>query len=437
VSVVSSGVARTLEFDPGQFDYDGSVDARSLGLEGESARGVGYGGLRILARMNDPDHLDEVVSFRGASYFRLIGPGHVYGTSLRGIALNTAEPTPEEFPDFVRFWVEEPAPGDTVLVLHALLDGPSVTGAYRFELVAGRGPEVAAAREDTRPAWMSVRARLFARTEIPRLGVAPLTSMYLHGDVDPPASAWVRPRVHDAEMLVMETHAGEVIARPLSSPDRVRVTSLRDRDPRGFGLAQPRRSFDDFLDLEAEYHRRPGIWIEPLARWGEGGVLLAELPTTSEFADNVVAFWAPDDTLRAGDRIDFAWRVRTFDTGAPTRAEPLGRVVRSRIGGAGLPGQADPPPAHHRRIVVDFEGEGLRAVPEDAVVDPVLFASTGEVRDLRVERLPAGGRRATWILEGEPGVPADMRIFLRAPSGRTETWSYLLDLPAPAVPEAR
>jgi len=425
VHLVSSGASRALSFDPSMFDWDGSLDARDLGLDGDA----GFGGLRILSRMNRADHLDEVISFRGASYFRMIGPGQVYGASARGLALNTAEPEPEEFPDFVSFWIEEPQPGDSVLVLHALLDGPSVTGAYRFELTAGRAPAVIPG-EVSRPSELRVQARLFARGTIPRLGIAPLTSMFLHGPLDPGAGDVIRPRVHDSEALIMETHAGEVIHRPVTNPEWVRVTSLRDRDPRGFGLAQPERDFEAFLDLEADYHRRPGLWVEPEGAWGEGGVLLAELPTESEFVDNVVAFWAPDDTLRAGDRRDFSWRLRTFDAVPPTTAQPIGRVVRARIGGAGLPGQAAPPPASHRRVLVDFAGNGLAALPPEAEIEPVLYSSTGTVRDLRVEPLPDGGRRATWILEGDPGVPADMRIFLRTPTGRTATWSHLMDVPA-------
>lgn len=424
VHLVSSGSARTVSFDPSMFDWDGSLAPDDLDLEPDA----GFGGLRILSRMNRPDHLDEVVSFRGASYFRLIGPGHVYGASARGVALNTAGAEPEEFPDFVEFWVREPAPGDSILVFHALLDGPSVTGAYRFELVSGRGPGTAGA-DEVRPSALRVQARLFARGTITRLGVAPLTSMFLHGPLDPVGADALRPRVHDSEALVMETHAGEIIHRPVTNPDDVRVTSLRDRDPRGFGLAQPERDFDAYLDLEAQYHRRPGLWVEPEGAWGEGGVLLAELPTDSEFADNVVAFWAPDDTLRAGDRRDFSWRLRTFDSGAPTQAEPLGVVIRARIGPAGLPGQSVAPPLYHRRVLVDFGGSGLAGLPPETEIEPVLYSSTGTVRDLRIEPLPDGGRRATWILEGEPGVPADMRIFLRAPQGRTATWSHLLDLP--------
>lgn len=431
VHLVSSGASRVLSFEPSMFDWDGSLDADDLGLDA----GAAFGGLRILARMNRPDHLDEVISFRGSSYFRLIGPGHVYGASARGIALNTAASEPEEFPDFVDFWIQEPAPGDSALVIHALLDGPSVTGAYRFELVSGLGPDVV----DTvgaRQSDLRVQARLFARQRIDRLGVAPLTSMFLHGPLDPLGTDAVRPRVHDSEALVMETHAGEVIHRPITNPDWVRVTSLRDRDPRGFGLAQPERDFEAFLDLEAQYHRRPGLWVRPEGAWGEGGVLLAELPTESEFADNVVAFWAPDDTLQAGDRRDFTWSLSTFDARPTTDAQPLGVVTRARIGGAGLPGQAAAPPRNHRRVLVDFGGPGLAGLPPEVELEPVLFQSSGTVRDLRVEPLPDGGRRATWVLEGEPGVPADMRVFLRAPQGRTATWSHLLEIPVAEPPEA-
>lgn len=426
VVLVSPTGAQLLRFDSARFDYGRDTDPAQLNLGAEA----GFGGLRILARMNRPDHLDEVLSFRGASYFRLIGPDQVYGTSARGVALNTAQAEPEEFPDFVKFWVQQPEPGDSVLVVHALLDGPSITGAYRFELTAGSGASVEGER---RPSVLLVMARLYARRTVPRLGVAPLTSMYLHGALRATDRDVMRPRVHDAELLVMATHAGEMIVRPLSNREQIRVTSLRDRDPRGFGLAQPERGFDAFLDLEAEYHRRPGLWVEPVGAWGDGGVMLAELPTASEFADNIVAFWAPDDTLEAGARRDFVWRLITFDVRPETTGPTLGVVQRARVGQAGLPGERLPPPPQHRRVFVDFVGAGLAALPEGAALEPVLHASTGVVRDLRVEVLPNGGRRATWILEGEAGIPSDMRLFLRSASGRTETWSYLFEIPAGAA----
>jgi glucans biosynthesis protein len=430
VHLVSSDTARRVDFTPEMFIYGGDLDADDFDLP----PGAGFAGFRVLSEMNRPGHVDEVVSFRGASYFRLLGPEHVYGLSARGVALGVAGPEPEEFPEFVEFWLERPEPGDTALVVHALLDGPSITGAYRFELVAGRADVVAGPDSPTRPTSMNVRTRLFARSEIPRLGVAPLTSMYLHGTFDLGGSSGarsdVRPRVHDSEGLLMETHAGEVIWRPLSNPGRVRVTSLLDRDPEGFGLAQATREFGQFLDLEAEYHRRPGVWVDPAAPWGSGAVMLAEIPSGTEFADNMVAFWAPSDTLRPGDRSDWAYTLTTFDI-RPTETAGPGRVLRTRVAGAGLPGQADPPPAHHFRVLVDFVGGELDGMPADVAVEPVITSSTGVVTDVRVEPLPEGGYRATWILEGEPGVPADMRAYLRTDRILSETWSWLLDVPAP------
>jgi glucans biosynthesis protein len=430
VHLVSSDTARRVDFTSEMFTYGGDLEADDFDLPPDA----GFAGFRVLNEMNRPGHVDEIVSFRGASYFRLLGPGQVYGLSARGVALDVAGPAPEEFPEFVEFWIQRPEPADTSLVIHALLDGPSITGAFRFELVPGRADVVAGPESPPRPTALHVRTRLFARSEIERLGVAPLTSMYLHGTFDLGGSggarADVRPRVHDSEGLLMETHAGEVIWRPLSNPGRVRVTSLLDRDPEGFGLAQSTRDFGQFLDLEAQYHRRPGLWVDPAAPWGSGAVMLAEIPSGTEFADNMVAFWAPSDTLRPGDRSDWAYTLTTFDIRPPETAGP-GRVLRTRVAGAGLPGQAEPPPAHHFRVLVDFVGGWLADVTEDAEVEAVIRSSTGAVRDVRVEPLPGGGYRATWILEGEPGVPADMRAFLRADRILSETWSWLLDVPAP------
>ena len=71
-------------------------------------------------------------TFLGASYFRAVGELGQVGMSARGLALNVASSTPEEFPDFVAHWIA-PALGETdPVVVHSLLDGPSICGAYRF-----------------------------------------------------------------------------------------------------------------------------------------------------------------------------------------------------------------------------------------------------------------------------------------------------------------
>ena len=52
------------------------------------------------------------MSLLGASYFRVVGKGQVYGLSARGPAIDTALPSGEEFPRFREFWVERPKQGD-------------------------------------------------------------------------------------------------------------------------------------------------------------------------------------------------------------------------------------------------------------------------------------------------------------------------------------
>src|SRR6185312_14095878 len=196
-----------------------------------------------------------------ASYFRTSGEDNQYGASARGIAINTAMPEPEEFPRFVEFWLEEPKVDAPSITIYALLDGPSISGAYRFEAVKGRG------------AIINISADLYARTDIDRVGIAPLTSMFWYGENDRRyASDW-RPEIHDSDGLAMWTGAGEHIWRPLNDDEHPSTSSFADKSPQGFGLLQRDRNFDDYLD-GVHYERRPSLWVEPLGDWGEGAVTL-------------------------------------------------------------------------------------------------------------------------------------------------------------------
>ena len=124
-------------------------------------RHSGYSGLRLRAELEQPGIFQEYAVFQGASYFRGIGTGEVYGLSARGLALKTGDPMGEEFPDFIAFWLETPVPGAPNVVLHALLDSPSCSGAYRFDITHGE------------TLHMAVTAELFARTEMAHVGIAP------------------------------------------------------------------------------------------------------------------------------------------------------------------------------------------------------------------------------------------------------------------------
>lgn len=427
LNVVDGEDVEPVPYRPSWFNFGERVGDATEGLP----EGLGYAGFRVHYPLNDPGSKDEIVVFLGASYFRLLGPGQVHGLSGRGLAVNTIGANREEFPDFREFWLVRPEPGDSTLVIHALLDGPSVVGAYRFELVPT--PEAT---------LLEVESHLFARQDVVTLGVAPLTSMFLYGPNRAGEYDDVRPRVHDSDGLLMHTRRGQWIWRPLSNRPALQVTSLLDIHPRGFGLAQRERSFEAYLDLEALYHRRPSQWISPEGEWGEGGVQLVEITGLSEFGDNIVAYWVPREPFQAGDARQYRYTIRTFDQRLPEQT--LAQVERTVIGWDALPGQGAPPPRSQRRFVVDFAPLDAAAAPapEDTpsradtpgAADPdgsppvtaELRSSSGTLSDIRVLPLPPGGWRATFRLEPEGTDPADLLLHLvRGDTILTETWSYL------------
>ncbi|MFP2934582.1 glucan biosynthesis protein, partial [Pyxidicoccus sp. 3LG] len=264
VNVVEAGRSEPMRFSPELYTYGELVKAGPL------AKAEGFAGLKLTHPLNRAGHFDEVVSFLGASYFRALGKGNVYGLSARGVAIDTALPRPEEFPSFRELWLERPAPGADRVVVHALMDGPSVTGAYRFTVIPGARTV------------MEVEATLFARKAVEQLGIAPLTSMYLFGENDRGTYDDFRPEVHDSDGLFVWTGDGEQLWRPLQNPSRLSVSSFRAQSPRAFGLLQRDTAFSSYEDLEARYELRPSAWVEPVGDWGPGAVRLVEIPTPQE-----------------------------------------------------------------------------------------------------------------------------------------------------------
>ncbi len=409
IHVVDDDAIDLLAFDGSRFRYDEPAPVRGDDLPSD----LGHAGFRVHYPLHGPESKDEIAVFLGASYFRILGPGQVHGLSSRGLAIDTALDGGEEFPDFREFWLVRPEPDASTFTIYALLDSPSITGAYRFDLEPGSRMEVA------------VEARLFAREEIRKLGVAPLTSMFLFGPDGARDYDDFRPRVHDSEGLLAYTGPGEWIWRPLSNRSTLQVTSLRDRNPRGFGLVQREREFAQYLDLEAQYHRRPSQWVVPEDDWGEGGVELVEIPTSSEFNDNIVAYWVPQEPVGAGAERRYRYRLTTFD--AYLERETRASVGRTRIGWNALPGESAPPPRSHRRFVVDFVGGNLPSDGATAELDVSVQNSSGSVSDILVQPLPEGrGRRVSFLLVPDGDRPVDMRLFLEEDGEPvTETWSYL------------
>jgi glucans biosynthesis protein len=320
---------------------------------------------------------------------------------------------PEEFPIFTAFWLEHDAANQ--LVVYALLNSPSVAGAYR--IVNRRSPAGLA---------QDVEAHLRFRKPVARLGVAPLTSMYWYDQTNrTPRDDW-RPQIHDSDGLAIWTGSGERIWRPLADPPRVLTNAFLDRSPRGFGLLQRDRNFADYQDDELFYDRRPSAWVEPLDAWGEGSVQLAEIPTDGETNDNIVAFWTPAAPVTAGQPMDL--RYRLYWTAEEPAPPGVARVVATRTGRSGprnlLP---PPPPPGRRKFVIDFAGGALDGLTRESGVQPVITLSTGAPID--VDASPVDGVRGYWRLMFDADIPAgrtlDMRAYLRRGGGAlTETWIF-------------
>src|SRR5262249_14434218 len=157
----------------------------------------------------------------GASYFRALGKEQRYGLSARGLAIDTALASGEEFPHFIEFWIERPAAAAKELTIYALLDSRSVAGAYRFVLRAGIETVTL------------VKARLFLRNQVAKLGIAPLTTMFFSGENQRSNGRDYRPEVHDSDVLLIQSGTGEWIMRPLVNPKRLLVTSFGLSNPQG------------------------------------------------------------------------------------------------------------------------------------------------------------------------------------------------------------
>lgn len=397
INVIEDGTARPLAFDMGVFDRTDKFP------EVEIDATLGYSGLRLRAELKQQGIFQEYAVFQGASYFRGIGTGETYGLSARGLALKTGDPMGEEFPDFIAFWMETPQAGASSVVLHALLDSPSCTGAYRFDISHG----------DT--LRMVVSAEIFARADMDHVGIAPLTSMFLFDETMRQRFDDFRPAVHDSDGLLMHNGAGEMIWRPLANPVTLQISAFSDNNPRGFGLMQRPRNFRDYADLEALYHSRPALWITPQEEWGQGSVTLVEIPADLEIYDNIVAYWRPSEPILAGQSHRMNYLMDWGHDPAPKADMPL-RVLSTALGAR---------PEGGKIVTIDFEDGAL--VPQDlSRLDIVLRGSAGSLSDGLVQRNPeTNGPRLAFTFQPEDTSYIEFRAQLRLDGAPlSEVWLY-------------
>jgi len=399
INMIDGGRVGDMAFSPEQFDYDTNHVPKNL------PSSLQFGGFRLLYPLNSPQKMDEVAEFLGASYFRVLGASERYGTSMRGLAIDTAEPTGEEFPRFTKFWLEKPPQLAGGIRLYALLDSRSVAGAYRFVIQPGV------------VTTMEVKASLFFRRSPKKIGLAPLSSLFLMGQNRARCFPDYRPQVHDADGLQIETGDGTWIWRPLVNPARTfRISHFPVSDLKGFGLMQRDRLFGDYDDLQSRFELRPSYWIEPGEGWGPGAVELVEIPTLNDWNDNMVAYWTPQSLPRPGQELHLRYRLSALLAG-PVHA-PFLRVRSTHLR---RENEGSPP-----RFVVDFEGTSPQPADLSSCSAAKLKVSQGQVQNMVVQTNDAiGGWQVFFDLAGAGDHRTELRLHLQPGMDPvSETWVY-------------
>ena len=100
IYVIENGQQAKLNYDPALFVFGPKVKPP------DGKTDLHYAGFRVRYPINVPEVNDEFLVFQGASYFRAVGKGLLYGLSARGLAIDTGQPSGEEFPFFRAFWIK-------------------------------------------------------------------------------------------------------------------------------------------------------------------------------------------------------------------------------------------------------------------------------------------------------------------------------------------
>jgi glucans biosynthesis protein len=409
--VVSHCASHPLRFQRSDFTYP------SAALQKRIPQGLGYAGFKLTYPLVGRDLHNQFLVFAGASYFRAVGRPNNFGLSARGIAVNTAFPPHEIFPVFQKFWLVRPNRDARQMVVYALLNGSSLTGAYRFIIRPGQVTRI------------KMQVRLFFRDTPRVLGIAPLTSMFFYGAGTPrPMGEW-RPAVHDSDGLQIVNGDGEWLWRPLIDPPRFQVTSFALDNPRGFGLVQRNQRFSNYEDLGARYDTRPSAWVVPRGHWGRGHVELVEIPTDSETVDNIVAYWVPGQRIQPGREYRYAYTL-LFGRANVARP-PGGRVIHTFVGAGRNPGMPCSAGRHRLRFVVDFTvPKAFWNAPVRGIVStqaPARVSNVTVIPARRIGQTHLSFDRLSFLVFAPARKALELRAFLRDKGNAlTETWSDML-----------
>jgi glucans biosynthesis protein len=396
--IVEGATASRVAYDPAKFDF-GKLKPPPAAAQ------LGFTGFRVLHRDNNGT-LQPVASLLNASILSAVARDQVWGAISRSMSVQSADQG-EEAPQIRTIWIERPKPIAAELVMHAVVDTPSLASAVRFTLRAGEATVI-----DT-------ECTIFARKQVDHFALTPIQATYLSGPLDWPQTGDMRPAAYEAAGVQMLTGNGEWLWRPVSNRGRLQISGFVDRDPQGFGLIQRDRAFAAFLDDDGEWQRRPSVWIEPIGKWGAGEVTLSEIPAASQNNKTIACYWRPKPALAAGSETSFAYRQ--FWSWRPPGQSDSARVTLSRIGR--IPGDTS---ETKNRILIQFQGERLADPTKAAAIVPTIWSSAGKVSSVRAFRAPGQGSMRV-VFDLEPGsLPlVELRVVLKQDAvPMSETWLY-------------
>jgi glucans biosynthesis protein len=396
INLVEDGLTRRLVYDAANFSFGGvKMSAPPKDLD--------FSGFRVFRR-GDGGALLELAIFQGASFFRSLAPGQNFGVMARGLSIRAGDPRGEEFPFFREIWIEKPTRAANVLVIHALLDSESLTGAYRFTL------------HPSDATIIDTECTLFPRVDVDNIGLGTMSATSLFSPLERRGADDLRGAAAEVSGLQMFTGAGEWVWRPVGNRSKLQISEFVDQNPRGFGFLQRDRDFDAFHDVVQHWERRPSLWIEPIGDWGAGSVELLEIPSDSEPAQNIIAFWRGKQGLARGQSYEFAYRQ--FWCWSPPVAPPKAIAVDAR-GGRGAN-------AKQRQFLVDFEADFLADPAKAADIKADLTTSPGRIASVRLFPTPGQKRlRVLFDLDPNGENACELRLALVAQGAPvSETWLY-------------
>ena len=243
-----------------------------------------------------------------------------------------------------------------------------------------------------------------------------MAAMFYFGPIDRHNVDDLREGAYDVGGLQILNGNGEWLWRPVSNRNTLQISSFMDASPRGFGVLQRERRFSQFQDDDQHWEYRPSLWIEPLNDWGEGSVVLVEIPSDTEINDNVVCFWRPKAPLQPNVETAFAYRQSWCWT--PLQRPPMPVVTDTRVG-RGSSGK-------RKRFLVEFSGEPFADPQHTADLKPTVSSSVGAVSGVRTFTSKDNKTfRVLFELDPASEVLAELRLVLeQGGKPASETWLY-------------